>query len=171
LFGQHLAELRNLAPVTTICAHGSPLSPFDNKLLWQKYDYKSLGIIGDAHLDTNWNEIAYLTDTGRRWDGADFSVRDKIPSPANPVSFNSPTRHSGDVEQSETSPESGIKKQSSAFRSTFDIINALQNNQFPGKVMLTIHPERWNDNLFWWTEELITQNIKNIIKKHFFVKK
>lgn len=59
----------------------------------------------------------------------------------------------------------------SSFHSTFDIIDALEKDQFPNKVMINIHPERWNDNLFWLMEELVSQNIKNVIKKHFFVKK
>ena len=53
----------------TIRMHGSPLSPFDNKIVWQKYNYRELEIIGDPYFDIDWNEFGYLTDTGRRWDG------------------------------------------------------------------------------------------------------
>ena len=45
-----------------------------------KYDYKSLGIIGESHRDVDWNQVYYLTDTGRRWDGESVSVRDKVDS-------------------------------------------------------------------------------------------
>jgi len=146
LFKENLERIRKVAEVKTICPHGSPLSPFSNQHIWDKYDYKELGITGDAHLDTNWDEVGYFTDTGRRWDGDSVSVRDKAPS--------------------SVLPPRGRK-----FKSTFDIIQALENDQFPQKVMINVHPERWNDNIFWWTEELISQNIKNVIKKHFFVKR
>ncbi|HAF30100.1 MAG TPA: hypothetical protein DCG75_13750, partial [Bacteroidales bacterium] len=78
-FQKNLHILRTLAPVQTICMDGSPLSKFDNKHLWQKYDYKSLGILGEPYLDIDFNKVFYLTDTGRRWDGWKTSVRDKVP--------------------------------------------------------------------------------------------
>jgi hypothetical protein len=34
-FEQNLAELRKLAPVKTICMHGSPCSKWDSKALWK----------------------------------------------------------------------------------------------------------------------------------------
>jgi hypothetical protein len=58
--------------------HGSPRSKYDNKALWQKYDFRELGIIGEPYLDIDFNEVAYLTDTGRRWNGFDVSIRDKV---------------------------------------------------------------------------------------------
>jgi hypothetical protein len=36
--------------------------------------------------------------------------------------------------------------------------------------MFTFHPQRWNDNKYLWTKELIAQCIKNKIKEFFFVK-
>jgi hypothetical protein len=58
--------------------HGSPRSRYDNKALWQKYNFRELGIIGEPYLDVNFNEVAYFTDTGRRWNGHDVSIRDKV---------------------------------------------------------------------------------------------
>jgi len=79
-FERNLTALRKLAPVTTICMHGSPMSKFDSKALWKKYDYKDFGIIGEPYFDLDFNKIFYLTDTGRRWDGDKVSVRDKVNS-------------------------------------------------------------------------------------------
>jgi len=31
--------------------------------------------------------------------------------------------------------------------------------------MINTHPQRWNDNIFYWTKELLAQNVKNQIKK------
>lgn len=44
-FEENLEKLRKLALIDTICMHGSPLSKYDNKDLWQHYDYRKYGII------------------------------------------------------------------------------------------------------------------------------
>lgn len=93
-FERNLNRLRKIYPVKTICMHGSPLSKWDNRDLWKKYNYRDFGIIGDPYFDLDFNEILYLSDTGRCWNGSDVSVRDKVKSKYN---YN--------------------------FRSTFDIIN------------------------------------------------
>ncbi len=58
--------------------HGSPVSKWDSRLIWKKYDYKKLGIIGEPYFDVDFSKVLYLTDTGRRWDGEKVSIRDKI---------------------------------------------------------------------------------------------
>jgi len=126
---------------STICMHGSPRSPFDSKDIWKKYSYKELGIIGEPYFDMDFSKAFYLTDTGRRWDGYNVSVRDKIP-----------------VFQDEW-----IRK-GLVFHSTKDIIQAANNGKLPNVVMITTHPQRWSDECFPWVKEFITQNLKNIIK-------
>ena len=139
-FCKNLETMREFANIKTICMHGSPLSKFDNKLLWEKFDYRKLGIIGEPYLDINWNEFGYLTDTGRRWDG--ISVRDKVKRNA-PAIINE------------------------RFKSTYDIIDNIE--KLPPKLMITVHPERWKDNLFSWSKQIVLQNVKNIVKR-FIVK-
>ena len=34
----------------------------------------------------------------------------------------------------------------------------------PDTIMLTIHPQRWTDNYFFWIKELVWQKIKNGVK-------
>lgn len=140
LFKVNLETMREIADIKTICMHGSPLSKFDNKLLWEKYDYRKLGIIGEPYLDIKWNEFGYLTDTGRRWDG--ISVRDKV---------------------KRITPSIINEK----FKSTYDIIDNIE--KLPPKLMITVHPERWTDNLFSWSKQIVLQNVKNIVKR-FIVK-
>lgn len=82
-FRRNLDLFRSIVPIKTICMHGSPGSRFDNKDIWEKYDYKSLGIIGEPYFDIDFNEVAYLTDTGRRWNGNKVSIRDKVNSAFN----------------------------------------------------------------------------------------
>jgi hypothetical protein len=79
-FCRNLELFRQNFDIQTICMHGSPLSKHDNKIIWQKYKYRDLGIIGEPYFDLNFNEFAYLTDTGRRWNGDKFSIRDKVTS-------------------------------------------------------------------------------------------
>ena len=140
-FKMNLEKLRKLVDVNTICMHGSPLSKYDNKEIWKKYNYKEFGIIGEPYYDINYDQIYYLTDTGRKWDGHNVSVRDKV--------------------------KTSFKQ---TFHTTDQIIKALNNAAFPDQIMFTFHPQRWHDNYFLWTTELIAQNIKNVIKKFFYVK-
>jgi hypothetical protein len=77
-FCDNLEQLRKIATIRTICMHGSPRSSLDNKDLWKTYDYKTLGLIGEPYFDIDFNDVAYLTDTGRRWNGSNVSIRDKI---------------------------------------------------------------------------------------------
>ena len=79
LFNENLNTFRKNFDIKTITMHGSPLSKFDNKLLWKKYDYKKLGIICEPYLDIDYSNISYFTDTGRSW-GDRPSVRDKVNS-------------------------------------------------------------------------------------------
>ena len=53
--------------IKTISMHGSPGRKHSSYKLWDKYNYKIKEIIGDANLDVNFNDIYYITDTGRSW--------------------------------------------------------------------------------------------------------
>jgi hypothetical protein len=50
-------------------------------------------------------------------------------------------------------------------KSTQDIINALEQNKLPDKIMITVHPQRWTDNSILWVKELVLQNAKNQVKR------
>ena len=141
-FSINLEKLRKLVPVSTICMHGSPRSPYDSKDIWKEYEYKTMDIIGEPYLTTDFSKVLYLTDTGRRWDGYKVSVRDKI-----------------DGYQEEWNARGW------SFNSTDDIIKALQENRLPDQLMITTHPQRWNDFGIVWIKELLMQNMKNIVKK------
>jgi hypothetical protein len=135
-FRNNLDEFRKIYPVKTICMHGSPLSPYDNKSLWQKYDYKELGIVGEPYMNIDFSQIAYLTDTGRRWNASASTIRDKVKTPFH-----------------------------FKIKTTSDFITHIENQKLPDKLMITIHPQRWTNNYIYWIIELISQNIKNIIKR------
>jgi hypothetical protein len=79
-FCKNLEKFRRIYPVETICMHGSPASRFDNKTIWKNFNYRELGITGEPYFDIDFNQFAYFTDTGRRWNGGKVSVRDKVNS-------------------------------------------------------------------------------------------
>lgn len=137
-FKSNLARFTEIVNVKTICMHGSPLSRWDNRLMWKYFDYHKLGIIGEPYFDIDDNDILYLTDTGRRWDGDKYSIRDRIGL--------------------------GYDSKINKYHSTKSIIIAANNNQLPDKILITFHPQRWTDQTIPWMKELIFQNIKNIVK-------
>ena len=79
-FCKHLKMFREHSDISTICMHGSPLSKFDNRIIWENYSYKDLDILCEPYFDIDFDEFCYFTDTGRRWNGNDVSVRDKVES-------------------------------------------------------------------------------------------
>jgi hypothetical protein len=121
--------------------HGSPKSKWDSKDLWKEYNYQDYGIIGEPYFDVNFDDVFYLTDTGRRWDGWKVSVRDKVPQ------------------------QEEWKKQGLAFHSTKNIILVAEQNRLPNQIMFTFHPQRWHASTASWTKELVLQNAKNIVKR------
>jgi len=160
LFKKNLAKLREVAPVKTACMHGSPLSKHDNREMWKDRSYKEFGIIGEPYFDIDFNEVAYLTDTGRMWDGDKVSIRDKVISNGLWVMGKRKDRGQKEIDSRGAVCDPPVL----CLHSTMDIIKALRNNQLPDKIMLTIHPQRWTDNDFLWIKELIWQKFKNLIK-------
>jgi hypothetical protein len=135
-FEKNLQALRKIVPVNTICMHGSPLSKFDNRELWNKFDFKDYGLIGEPYFNINFNEVLYLTDTGRKWNSNSENIRDKIVSVLN-----------------------------FSFHSTDDIIREIKQDKLPNKIMINFHPQRWHNNSLQWLIELLIQQIKNPLKK------
>ncbi len=213
LFKNELNEFRKIVDIKTISMHGSPLSKWDSRKLWEKYNYRDFGIIGEPYFDIDFNEVLYLTDTGRRWDGESYNVRDRVRGERQgargegigdrskkiedrrkniedrKILYNTNTitnaeaRGEGQEERKEKIEEriqnkeekkiqtNNITKFKNSFHSTNDIIRAVREGRLPEKIMLNIHPQRWNDRFIPWMWELVSQNVKNVVKKWFFVKK
>lgn len=165
-FKENLAKLREIVPVNTICMHGSPLSKWDSRLLWKYFDYHDFGIIGEPYFDIDFNEVLYLTDTGRCWDGDQFNIRDKATVPQ---SLRLSVFPSLSPSVSSSAPHAANLKSFPKFHSTFDIIRAAEDGKLPDKIMMTFHPQRWTNKLIPWLEELVWQNVKNVVK-YFLVK-
>ena len=154
-FERNLALLRQIAPVSTACAHGSPASPWDSHEIFESknrrikeskrhYDIHALGIEYEPMIDTDFNTTLYLTDTGRRWDGYRVSIRDKVPL------------------LQEKWEQEGL-----FFHTTDDLIAALRTPSHPihrYKLLINTHPERWTTLGATWIKEFCLQWLKNIIK-------
>ena len=127
----------NLFPleIKTICMHRNPMTPWDNRDLWKKYDYKQFGIAGEAYLSLDFSKIQYFSDTGRSWHDR-YSVKDFTGN-----------RHD----------------QTTTISDTFDLGNYIHNLSEP--ICIVTHPQRWNDAYYPWMLELVGQSVKNIGKR------
>jgi hypothetical protein len=135
LFGKELARLRQVCPIQTISMHGNPLSPYDNRDLWKRYDFRQFGLVGEAYLSIDYQRLAYLTDAGRSWADNPFNLRDRVAEEQTP---------------------SGI-------RSTDDLIAAIREKRFE-QICISAHPERWAGNLPEWLSSASLDLAANTIK-------
>jgi len=135
MFEQNLANLRELCPVKTICMDGHTFSKWNNLDLWKDHDYRKYDIIGEPYLDTDFDKVLYLTDTGRRWNAVRFSLYDKVKT-----------------------------KFPYQDKSTFDLLRDLESGSLPGQIMITLHPQRWHEGSLPWLYEYSSQWVINRIK-------
>lgn len=136
MFEKNLAYFRTFYNVKTACMHGSPLSKWDNRLLWEKYNYRDYGIIAEPYFDVDYSKVFYITDTGRSWNKTNTSVRDKV----------------------ETAFNIDIQ-------STQQIMDFAKDGILPDQLIINTHPQRWFDPGPGWLIELVLQNVKNQAKK------
>lgn len=134
-FNHHLSNFRKFTEVKTICRHGSPMSRWDNKKLWERYNYKDLGIIGDTEFDIDYNKVFYITDNGMGWNKTSTSVRDKVDSV-----FDIP------------------------IKGTEHLISLIEAGQLPNQVAMNAHPDTFFDFGWRWVLNATIIKTKNIAK-------
>ena len=170
-FRRNLHKLREIAETETICMHGSPMSRMDSRLMWKYFNYQDHGIMTEPYMDISFEDMLYLTDTGRRWDGSAFSVRDKAGfakkgSPEGYGDWKVVPMQGSLMNMNDRSAELQAKYQ---FHETADIEKAARTAMLPDKIMMTVHPQRWDDMIIPWLSELISQKAKNAVK-YFLIK-
>jgi len=138
-FEKNLTNLRRLAPVRTISMHGRPFNPFDNRAMWRKSQNRALlstkyAILGEIYLDIDYDNIAYISDTGRNWSSTKANIRDKVNSS---VSIDFKT---GDA--------------------LYDYLYSVPHP----RMIFQIHPERWSDAFFAYYIQYLKDHLVNIIK-------
>lgn len=136
-FEQHLAALRAIQPIRTIAMHGSPLSPYDNRDLWQRYDYRHYNLLGEAYLDIDYRHIGYLTDTGRSWAAERRNRRDR---PLETDALQLPT-----------------------VRTTDEVRQLIAGQQYP-RLLLQAHPERWAWSSGSFIRSFVADTVVNGVK-------
>jgi hypothetical protein len=169
LFEKNLLYMRQIVKIETICMHGSPLSRFDNRKLWEEYNYRDFEIIGEPYFDLDLRNVLYLTDTGGRWDGGKVSVRDKIPGLRNDLKLENRKVYKFEYEETVDSIGYSIKRNylqlKGTLHSTFNIISFCEAGNLPDQIMINVHPQRWNEKTYIIFFEVIWQRIKNLIKR------
>lgn len=135
-FTEQLSRFREFYPLRTICMHGSPLTKWDNRKLWEKYDYHNYGIIAEPYFDVDYKKVFYITDTGRSWNNTSVSIRDTV--------------------------SSGFQIK---IKSTTHMISLIRAGSMPGKIIINVHPQRWFNPGWGWMKELMMQNMKNVAKR------
>lgn len=134
-FENNLNQIRKIYPVKTVARHGRPLSKWESLDLWKKYSLKDFDLTGEPYLSVDYSSVLYLTDNGSKWNAGKDNIRDKVK-----------TQYDFD------------------FSSTDDLINGFNSGSLPNKIILNVHPARWNDNFFIWFYRFVLQKMKNVAK-------
>jgi len=138
IFAGELEEFRKICDVKTIAMHGNPLSKWDNKVIWSKYDFKDYGIIGEPYLSIDYSKVVYLSDTGRSWVTGRHKVKDYAPG------FHEQLR----------------------VASTDELMDFLR--KCDQDVCLLAHPNRWSANwhdyIYQWTYDTMGNIVKSCLR-------
>ena len=135
LFEAHLARFREVVPIRTLCMHGSPRTPWDNRQIWDAIDYRDYGLVAEPYFDVDFQRTLYATDTGRAWNDRRVSRRDHVASP-----------------------------HERPFTSTAELAAFIRDGHAPDRVMVSTHPERWTDSWAGWAQEKAVQAVKRPLK-------
>jgi hypothetical protein len=138
LFEQELNEFRRIVDVKTICMHGSPLSKYDNRDLWKRYDFKDFGIVGEAYLSISSKDINYFSDTGRSWNWKN-KMRDFM------------------IDNNNDKDLIGVN-------TTDELINLIKSERV-NRLYILAHPERWASNKSEWIFNYMKDVVFNVGKK------
>ncbi len=137
-FRNDLEKFRPLGGVVSIAMHGRPLSPWDNRTLWEHFDYREAGIECEAYLDIDWGRFLYFTDTGRCWNSKN-NIRDHVEKNGK-----------------------GGRAITAKIASTKDLVKFV-----PEKfdMVISTHPERWTGSFAGWLQVLATDSAINMAKQ------
>jgi len=134
-FKENLEYFRSFYPVKTVCMHGSSMSEYDNRLMWENHKLSKYDIVGEPYLSVDYDQVFYMTDTGRRWDGSKYNVRDNV---KNSHKF--------------------------SFHRTDEIIAAVRAGNFPDQVVLQSHT-LWTDSFTGWCWLEFREWLRNSFKR------
>jgi hypothetical protein len=114
--------------------HGSPLFRWDNRDLWQTYDFSKYEV-SEAYISIDYSHVYYFTDTGRCWDADRHNVRDRVDS---------------------LKPECQV-------HTTDELMDFLREPR-ENPIVVNTHPNRWAANLWTWGIGAALDNLTNLAK-------
>lgn len=117
LFQEELGLFRSRYEINTVCAHGNPLTRFDNKDIWKTASLSDFGLLGEAFLSLDYERFAYFSDSGRTW--------------LNSESQKMPGKDCVKTAFGQWQP-----------KTSDDVIEIIREGKLPNICILT-HPERW----------------------------
>lgn len=135
LFKRELGKFENICEIKSIAMHGRPLLPFDNRDLWDHFNYHEIGINIEVYKDVSWSEYVYFTDVSSRWD-SENNLRDHIPD------------KNSQIQGIRTTPE------------LIDFIKTIDRN-----LIISTHPERWPSSKAGWIQARLLDSSVDYAKK------
>ena len=79
LFEDSLRWFRHVCEVDTVCMHGNPLSPHDNRDMFTADGAPGLDeydLLGEAYLTMDFEDVTYFSDTSRTWLDGPLKIKD-----------------------------------------------------------------------------------------------
>ncbi len=139
-FANNLDVFRRACSVDTICMHGNPLSPHDNRDMWTEPgapSFEAYDLLGEAYLSMDFADVTYFSDTGRTWLDGDLKIKDETV---------------------------GDSRKAVAAATTTDLATLFRTGELDRACVLA-HPSRWADSL----PELVSARSKdhavNLVKR------
>lgn len=161
LFKQNLEKFKDVCEIKTIAQHGSPLmgklnatsvagiyeiiksmvcrnkkifTNLVNADIWKEYNFRDFGIVGEAYISIDFNDVFYLSDTGMSWNNK-YRMKDVV------------------IQGSSEFNNFKVKN-------TNDIINIIESYK-ANHIYLLVHADQWRDNLPDWIKWSILKYIRN----------
>lgn len=95
-FVANLARMRQYVTVDTVCMHGNPLTPHDNRDMWGPSPaFGQHDLLGEAYLSMDFTDVLYYSDTGRTWLDGTLKIKDHTVGAARDPP---PARTTGDLQ-------------------------------------------------------------------------
>lgn len=140
-FESYLNKLRNHATIDTVCMHGNPLTPHDNRNMWDdSSDFEQYALEGEAYLSMDFVDVTYFSDTGRTWQDGSLKIKDYT---------------------------IGESTKSEAAETTKELIKLIKQEELSRLCLLT-HPNRWAgtypEYLIESTKDVVTNVGKRVLK-------
>lgn len=135
-FAAHLEQFREFVDIDTVSMHGNPLTPHDNRDLWEETNLDDHDLLGEVYLSVDFSDVVYFSDSNRTWYDEKTIVNDWPVGPSTkPVQV----------------------------RSTPDLIELIESRRIP-RFYLLAHPNRWAGSKGEWVREFSKDVLTNIGK-------